>query len=152
MFQYCRSLQEVHIFTLQQLQIQDQLYFAMMNFVDAHPLASCDAGGKGRTVLMVADQTIPNDVKPLFQVHVHRPDLDHLLVHPTKVMSTITNISNVNIQHRWTGLQLQSSDFSLLLSPILDKSMNPSQSSWLQEILQANWVAKTGTFSIMIAK
>ena len=104
----------------------------MMNFVDAHPLASCDAGGNGRTVLMVADQTIPKDVKPLFQVHVqgsHRPDLDHLLVQPTKVMSTITNIPNVNIQHRWTGLQLQSSDLPVLLSPILEKSMNPSQSS-----------------------
>ena len=58
-----------------------------MNFVDANPLASCTAGGNGRTVMMVANQTLPKDVKPIFQVHVkgsHRPDLDQFLVQPTK--------------------------------------------------------------------
>ena len=58
-----------------------------MNFVDATPLASCDAGGNGRTVVMVANQTLPADVRPIFQVHVqgsHRPDLDQYLVQPTK--------------------------------------------------------------------
>ena len=59
----------------------------MINFVDATPLASCDAGGNGRTVVMVANQTLPADVRPIFQVHVqgsHRPDLDQYLVQPTK--------------------------------------------------------------------
>jgi hypothetical protein len=74
--------------TLQQLQIHNRLYSAMMNFVDAHPLASCDAGGNGRMVLMIADNNLPKDVKPIFQVHVqgtHKPELDKFLVQPEKM-------------------------------------------------------------------
>ena len=58
-----------------------------MDFVDAAPLASCEAGGNGRTVVMVENTTIPGDVRPIFQVHVqgnHRPDLDQFLVQPSK--------------------------------------------------------------------
>ena len=58
-----------------------------MDFVDANPRASCTAGGNSRTVMMVANQTIPHDVVPVFQIHVqggHRPDLDQYLVQPTK--------------------------------------------------------------------
>ena len=58
-----------------------------MDFADANPLASCTAGGNGRTVMMVANQTLPEDVKPIFQIHVqgnHRQDLDQFLVQPTK--------------------------------------------------------------------
>jgi hypothetical protein len=54
-----------------------------MDFVDATPLASCDAGGNGRTVVMVANQTLPKDVRPLLQGS-HRQDLDQYLVQPTK--------------------------------------------------------------------
>ena len=58
-----------------------------MMFVDAHPLASCDAGGNGRTVVMISNLTLAEDVVPIFQLYVngsHRPDLDQFLVQPTK--------------------------------------------------------------------
>ena len=58
-----------------------------MDFVDANPLATCTSGGNSRVVMMVANQSLPEDVIPIFQIHVHgshRPDLDQFLVQPTK--------------------------------------------------------------------
>ena len=60
---------------------------ARMDFADANPLASCTAGGNGRKVIMVSYHSLPEDVQPIFQIHVggsHRPDLDQFLVQPTK--------------------------------------------------------------------
>ena len=58
-----------------------------MDFVDANPLATCTSGGNSRVVMMVANQSLLEDVIPIFQIHVHgshRPDLDQFLVQPTK--------------------------------------------------------------------
>ena len=60
---------------------------AMIDFVDANPLVTCTTGGNSRLVLMVANQSLPEDAMPIFQIHVHgshRPDLDQFLVQPTK--------------------------------------------------------------------
>ena len=58
-----------------------------VTIVDAHPLASCTQGGGARSVAMVADQTLPHDMMPVFQIYVqgtHRPDLEQFLVQPSK--------------------------------------------------------------------
>ena len=58
-----------------------------VTIVDAHPLASCTQGGGARSVAMVADQTLPHDIMPVFQIYVqgtHRPDLEQFLVQPSK--------------------------------------------------------------------
>ena len=67
----------------------------MITFVDAFPLASCTEGGNGRTIMMIANQAIPQDVLPIFHVYVngsHRPDLDHILVQPTKDIWPTTSV------------------------------------------------------------
>ena len=59
----------------------------MVYLIDANPLASCTAGGNGRSIMMFSNQPIPNDVSPVFQVYVngnHRPDLDRHLKQPVR--------------------------------------------------------------------
>ena len=102
-----------------------------MNFVDAHPLASCEAGGNSRTVLMVSNQTIPEDVVPICQVFVqgtHRPDLDQFLVQPIKDSSVPTSAIKFSTPAQ-PNLGMIKEDFSVMLTA-QDSSDKVCEDKW----------------------
>ena len=102
-----------------------------MNFVDVHPLATCEAGGNGRTVVMVSNQTIPEDVVPVFQVFVqgiHRQDLDQFLVQPIKESWAATSAIRFSTPAQ-PNLGLISEDFSVILTA-KDSSDKVCENKW----------------------